>query len=345
MKSDMKLSGKMVLFIIISCIIVVAGVVVGTVCHFMGYGYFNSGADWTSDQSVTLTWYYTEGFTDEDPTLKDYCETAFEENGISYYAVSYGTADDGTGGDIVYRFTSGTDSNAISKACDEVRAEISTYISTTFSDSFIYRTSIYPHETEALTSGYRALMYAGIAVASIIVFEFLYVLIRYKMSMALGGALACFHNLALYLCIVSLARIPVGTSMYAFAVITVLLTMIGCLFTFGKLRKNMKNEDLAALSPYEIVDKSATETFVTNLGITLSLTVLAVIMFVLLMISSLSPLAVLTPALCALVAFASCLYGTCFFMPAVYSRFKKIGLKFQRKKKPAKNSEPKKEKA
>ncbi|MCD8295774.1 MAG: hypothetical protein LUE27_11135 [Clostridia bacterium] len=344
MKTDLKLSGRMTLFIIISCIIVVASVVVGVVCSCLGYGYFNAGADWNSDKSVTLTWYYTDGFNEKDETLMGYCEDAFKEQGISYYAVTYGEADDGSGGDITYTFTSGTSTEALENACDTVRGKISAMYEVD-SDGYqdVYLTRIYSHTTSTHTGSAKALLYAGIAVATVVVFEFLYVLIRYKMSMALGALLACAHNLALFLCLIALCRIPIGTSMFAFAVVTVVATMICTLLMYGKMRKNMKDESLADLTPAELVDKSNSQTFYMNLAFCASLAAAVVVIFVLMSISSLSVLAIISPVLCALVAFISCFYGSCIFLPSVYPRFRKIGLKFQRKKKaPAapKKSEP-----
>ncbi len=356
MKTDMKLSGKMTLFIIISCVIVVASIVVGVVCSCLGYGYFNTGADWTSDKSVTLTWYYTDGYNEKDPDLMGYCEDAFEAKGISYYAVTYGTADDGSGGDITYKFTSSTDTTALEEACDLIRADISSKVYTeyekdadgnivtdedgnpviTYQD--VYLTKVYSHVTETYSGSLKALLYAGIAVATVVVFEFLYVMIRYKISMAFGALLACGHNLALFICLAALCRIPVGTSMFAFAVLTVVATMICTLFMYGKMRKNMKDESLADLTPAELTDKSNSQTFWVNVGIMGSLAAAVVIMFVLMSISAMSVLAIISPVLCALIAFVSCFYGTCFFLPSVYPRFRKIGLKFQRKKKPSKKS-------
>ncbi|MCD8286330.1 MAG: hypothetical protein LUD50_03770 [Clostridia bacterium] len=353
MKTDFKLSGKMTLFIIISCVIVVASVVVGVVCSCLGYGYFNAGADWNSDKTVTLTWYYVDGFHEKDSTLMEYCEKAFEDEGVSYYAVSYGTADDGSGGDITYTFTYSTDTDALEAACDTIRTDISGMFppeykldedGNTVTDANgeavvsyqdVYLTKVYSHVTETYAGSSKALIYASIAVATVIVFELLYVMIRYKISMALGGFLACIHNLALYICLVALCRIPVGTSMFAFAVLTVVVTMICTLFMYGKMRRNIKDETLADLTPAELTDRSASESFKVNLGITASLAAAVVVMFVLMSISSLSVLAIISPVLCALVAFVSCFYGTCFFLPSVYPRFRKIGLRFQRKKKPS----------
>ncbi len=349
MKTDMKLSGKMTLFIIISCVIVVASIVVGVVCSCLGYGYFNAGADWTSDKSVTLTWYYTDGYNEKDADLMGYCEDAFETKGISYYAVTYGTADDGSGGDITYKFTSSTDTAALEEACDLIRADIATGFPATDTGKVdddgnaiyyqdVYLTRVYSHVTDTYTGSLNALLYAGIAVATIVVFEFLYVMIRYKISMAFGALLACGHNLALYICLAALCRIPVGTSMFAFAVLTVAATMICTLFMYGKMRKNMKDESLADLTPAELTDKSNSQTFWVNVGIMGSLTAAVVIMFVLMSISAMSVLAIISPVLCALIAFVSCFYGTCIFMPSVYPRFRQIGLKFQRKKKAPKKA-------
>lgn len=326
MKTDFRFSARMHLFVIISCILIAAGIAVGICCQFAANGYFNYGADWSSYKSVTVS-YENVDFADSKQ-VKALCDNAFAEAGIQSYTVQWGSTS--TGGSLVYKFTLGTDD----KSLDAARTAIQSAIDTQVTDISLSRASV--HVDTTLLGGGKSLMMCGIALASVIAFEFLYFLIRYKVSMALGALLANVHNLALFLCILSLTRIPVGTSVFAFATMTVLLTMIGCCFMFGKMRKNIKDEDYAKLNAFELVDKSANECFRLNLVMSAVLAAVAALLFILMSISSLSPLAIISPVLCAFAAFVVCAYGTLMFTPAVYARFKLIGERFKKNNRPSK---------
>lgn len=328
--SNFRFSSKMHLFIIISAIIIAVGVAVGLICQFAADGYFNYGSDWSSYKSVTVTYEYLD-FADGDDVEK-ICDDAFDKAGVNSYVTQSGNWS--RGGVIVYKFTLSTSDEKLAAARDIIQTALaensklagdSAYEDILFSDSYV-------RVGKTLLGGGKTLMMCGIGLASVVAFEFLYFLIRYKVSMALGALLANVHNLALYISLLAITRIPVGTSMFAFAALTVLFTMIGCCFLFGKTRKNIKTEELSKLSAFEIVDLSAGETFKFNLIFTGSLAAVAVLMFVLLSISSLSPLAIISPVLCALVTFVSCAYGTLMFTPSVYSRFRQIGAKFKKNK-------------
>ena len=123
---------------------------------------------------------------------------------------------------------------------------------------------------------------------------------------------------------------PVGSSVIAFGVLTVLLTAIGTCFLFDRVRKNSKDETCAKLSSFELVEKSASECFKVNLFLPVSLAAVAAMLFVLASISAMSALAALAPTLGAVVCFVSCGYGLLLFTPSVYSRFKQIGDNFKK---------------
>lgn len=326
MKNDFKFSSKMHLFIMISCIIIALGVAVGVICQFAAGGYFNYGADWSDYKSVTVSYEYVD-FSDRSD-VEEICESAFSSAGISSYISTWGETS--TGGVLVYKFTLGTDDGKLDSACSAIQSAIKVKVS-----SDICLSGASDHTDTALLGGGKSLMMGGIALASVVAFEFLYFLIRYKVSMALGALLANAHNLALFLSVLSLTRIPVGTSVFAFAVLTVVLTMIGCCFLFGKMRRNFKDEDLSKLGAEELVDRTASETFLLNVNMSAVMAVVAVLMFILLTISSFSPLAIISPVLCALVSFIVCAYGTQVFTPAVYSRFKVIGDDLKNKTRPS----------
>ena len=54
MKTNLKLSSKMHIFIVISSLLIALGIMVGIICHFVANGYFNYGGDWASCKLVTV---------------------------------------------------------------------------------------------------------------------------------------------------------------------------------------------------------------------------------------------------------------------------------------------------
>lgn len=325
MTTNFKVSSKMHLFIIISSVVVALGLLMGLVFQFAMNGYFNYGADWSNYKSINVS-YSCVDYAEEDD-VKEICLKAFESAGVKYYSVVSGSkTGDIVGGEITYKFMASVDDGKLAKAVESVNAAFSANAE----EGGISQSTASWHKSEGLLGGYKALWRGAVAVAAAIVFHFAYFAIRYKLTMALAAALADVHNLALYVSLLSLTRIPVGSSMIAFAVLTVLLTAIGTSFLFDRMRKNIKNEDFKKLSNEEFVDKSAGECFKINLFLPVCVAVLAVVMFALMSISAMSVIAVLSPVLCGLVCCIACAYGTLMFVPSVYSRFKKLGDEYKK---------------
>lgn len=326
MNKKIGFSSKMHLLIIISCILIAAGVAVGLIFQFTSNGYFNYSADWSDYKTVTVSYNYID-FSDP-ATLEELCDDAFNEAGIKSYATQYGVSTSGGMRSIIFKFTASTSDENLSEACGVIQTAIGEQLGE------VYLSGAYVHGDAAVISGGKTLTMCAIGIASVIALQFVYFLIRYKISMALGVLLANVHNLALMLSLLSLLRVPVGSEVFTFAALAVILTMIGTCYYFGRLRKNIKNEDMQKLSVFEIVDVSSAETFKLGLLMICSVAIVAVLVLVLMMISTLSPLAVLSPVLCAIVTLAACLYGSLIFTPAVYSRFMLIGEKFKKKARP-----------
>ena len=325
MKTNIKLSSKMHLFIIISSAVVAIGLMVGLICQFVANGYFNYGADWASYKSVTVSSSIME-FVDEGE-VKEVCENAFKDAGVNYYSESWGEqSGDYVGNIVVYKFTKSTNQDNLKKAVEKIETDIKDKAEGNLSQSFASW-----HDVDGLLGSGKAIWRGAVALASVIVLHFIYFAVRYKLSMACAAALADVHNLAIFISLLSITRIPVGSSIVAFAVLTVLITAIGTCFLFDRMRKNNKNEDLKKLDAFELVDLSANESFKINLILPACLAVAAVVLFVLSSISALSVLSIISPILCAIICFISCAYGTLFFIPSVYSRFKVIGDGFKKK--------------
>lgn len=312
--------------IIVTAIIVAAGIAVGLICQFVAGGYFNYGADYKSYDSVVVTYAYID-YKEED-AVKTICEDAFADAGIKYYSVTAGDCADGR--ELVYSFSQSVDAEKIKTAASAINGEIG---SSGLSNA-------YYHSAETLLGGGYALTYGAIALASAVAFQFIYIAIRYKLAMAFAALLADVHNLVLFVSLLTITRIPVGSTVFALAALTVIATMIGSCFLFDRVRKNSKSEKFEKSGAFEVVDVSAGESFANSVICTVGLALAAVLIFVLASISAMSVTLVLTVTLGAIVAAISCVYGTCFFTPAVYSRFKLIGDNFKAKyaKSPSKKS-------
>lgn len=330
MKTNLKLSSKMHLFIIISTVIIALGMAVGTICHFVANGFFNYGDDYASYSSVTVSYADIDfSGTGEEPVerIKEICDKSFKDAGVSSYIVTDG--DTTTGGNLVYKFTRSVEfkklQTAVTSINDAIYKNVSEYT------GGIRFSGASAHEAETLIGGGKAVSMAAITFAAAVAFHFVYFAIRYKLSMALAAMLADVHNFALYVALLALLRVPMGSTVATYAVIVLLLTIIGTCFLFDRMRKNCKREENKKLTAFELSDKSANESFMINTILPACLAAISVVIFVLMSISSLSPLAIITPVLCSLVAFIVSVYGTVFFTPAVYSRFYLLGEDFKRK--------------
>lgn len=321
MKTNLKLSSKMHLFIIISCVVIAIGLAVGTACQFVANGFFNYSADYESYKNVTVE-YETIDFSGNEQTplqlVEAISEKAFADAGVASNLVTSGKTV--TGGKVTYKFAYSTDMDKLEEASNAINAEIKSVVSSSGGIQFSYASQ---HKNDALLGGGLAISRAAIAAACVIAVHFIYFVIRYRLTMALGALLADVHNLALYIALTAACRIPVGSAVATYAVLAVIITVIGTSFLFDRMRKNAKAEKDKKLS---VSDKTADECFMINLILPACLAAVSVVMFILLAISSLSLITIIPPVLCSLIAFVSCVYGTVFFVPSVYPRFEQIGI-------------------
>lgn len=316
MMTNFKFSSKMHLFIIISCALIVIGLAVGLGCRYGANGYFNYGGEWANYKSVTVTY---EAVDATESEIREICDDAFSKAGIKSYTSAYGKR--GTGGAITYKFRLSTDNVKLENAVILINAAIDGQSEGDITLSVA--SAVYNGETRPAAD--KVLRLGAIALAVIIVFHFAYFAVRFKLTMAFAALLADVHNFVLFLALLAIMRIPVGSSVVAFAVLTVLITVIGTCFLFDRMRKYLKDEAVQKLNAFERADKCAGESFKVNTLIPASLAVVAALLFVLLSISALSAFAIISPVLCALICFITCAYGTAMFTPSVYSRFAQIG--------------------
>ncbi len=336
MKTNLKLSSKMHVLIIVSCVLIAIGLAVGTICHFVAGGFFNYGADYESYKSVTVDYEsidFSGGEKEPELLIEEICENAFKDAGVSSYIVTDGKINNF--GRIVYKFVYSTDYDKLSEASDAINTAIKAAVTGADGIRFSYASA---HNDVTLLGSGLSLSRAAIVIACMAAVHFIYFVIRFKLTMALSAILADIHNFALFIALAALCRIPVGSMIATYAVIAVALTIIGTCFYFDRVRKNIKEDSAKKLTAQDLADKSANESFMFNILMHACLAVVSVVLFVLLSISSLSPLAILSPVLCSLIAFVSCAYGTTVFTPSVYAGIKQLGDKTKPLSKNVKNA-------
>ena len=320
--TNLKLSSKMHLFIIISSAIIAIGIAVGLICQFVFNGFFSYGAEFKSYNTIEVNYAYVDYSVEED--VIDICDGEFGKAGISYFACVSGDTDDG--GRIIFKFSKGLDAQKLNTAAADVQKALQKNGENTQSNAVFYT-------VEAELNGGKVLTFASIAVASAIVLQFLYFIVRYRLTMAFAACLANVHNLAIFVALLAITRLPVGISAVAFGVLTVLVTMLASGYFFDRYRRNLKKEKYEKMAGAEMCDLCVNESFTSILYPVAGIAVSAVVIFVLLSISAMSVLTVVTPAVAAIISVASAMYGTVFFMPPVYTRIKSLGDKLKARSK------------
>lgn len=329
--SKFKPSSKLRIIAIISCLLIIIGMAVGTVFHFIGNGFFNYDGEYSSYKSVKVTYSIVqvnpvEGKID----FEVICNDAFKNAGVSEYLVTEDSAAIKSNGVIEYRFTSSTDSAALKSAVDEINNKIKENLKDVIGDEEgVLECRAVMHDQQTIVGGEHVTSMAAIALATIVVIHLLYTMIRYRFSAAFTAIAADLHNIALYAALLALCRVPLSSAVMVFAILITLATAIGVTYMLDRYKKNAKENE--KLSVEEATDMSVGQTVKLNIALPAALAVAAVLLFAAMAISTMSILPVLTPALLAVVGFVVTIYGTVLFTPAIHCFIKKIGNKIKSK--------------
>ncbi len=299
-----KVCAKIHLFIIISSLVIAIGLAVGTVCHFCANGFFNYGGEFSSYKSVKVQY-----VTCTEKTALSVCDEAL--SGLNSYEFS--SSENRYGGEIVYKFTSSTDSVKLQEAVEIINEKLNAQV-----NEGDLKNAASLHEGTVSEGGARAITFASVALASAAAFQFLYFIFRYKLRAAFSALLASVHNLGIFVALAAITRLPLGAETIAFGAVVVLLTMILSAVIFDRTKKNFANEKYAKYERAEVIDTSAAEVRVITFIAVCSLMAAAVIFGVFAAIAHMWAGA-LAPYALALLALISVGYGIMFFTPAVHS--------------------------
>lgn len=325
--NKIKPSSKFRIFAIISCALIIIGLALGTVFHFVSDGFFNYDGEYASYKSVSVS-YKVHEVSSGDLDLDAVCKEAFANAGVEYSFKTTDSNDVSNNKQIEYFFATSTDSAALKTAVDAINGKIA--------ELPILNGGIQPqsratvHEQNAILGGGHVTKLAAIVLAAIVVVHLLYTMMRYRLSAAFTAIAVDLHNLALFAALLALCRVPVSSAVMLFAVILTLATAIGVTYLLERIKRNAKEND--KLSIEDVTGISAAQTVKANVALPVFLAIAAVLLFAVMAISSMSIAAVLTPAILAVVAFVVTIYGTVLFAPALYCFIKKIMTKPSQKK-------------
>ena len=214
--TNLKLSSKMHIMVALTAAIIAIGFAMGMIFQFVANGYFNYGQENSSYQTVVVDYAVVE-FDDRDELIK-LCDEEFDKAGVKYYSSNYGSID--MGGELTFTFANSVDGAKIQSASDAIHERLNA--SATASSNASYHVVNTQHGT------WKTVTYGAIAVAAAIAFQFIYFAVRYRLTMAFAALLANVHNLAIFISLLAITRVPIGSSVAVFGVLTVLMTMIGC---------------------------------------------------------------------------------------------------------------------
>lgn len=310
-----KFNKKVDLYISISTIVLALGLAIGLIFHFTGVGFFNYGGDYADYNTVTVNYALAdENASFNQDAIEASCEEVFKANGIN--ALSKTFAKTTQGGEITYYFSKSTDYAALKICVAAIKSDLGLN-----GEDMSGLSTAYANTSSAVRNTGSNLTTCIIAVSVALAVQFIYYLIRYKWTMAVGAFIANVHNLAIYLALLAITRVQISSSVITFAMLTVFMTMIGCAILFDKMRKAIKDEENKKVSANVIGEKVASESVVPLLVLFLTLTVAATLVAILTLLGSFSLASLLMPALCAIICFAVTFYGTALVTPYVYSRF------------------------
>ncbi len=315
-----KVSAKKHLFIIISSILIVLGLAVGTICHFIGGGFFNYGGQYGDYKTIEVTYRTSDDFSGEK------VKGIADERLSGYLSVSYN--DTALGGSYSYKFPAVVENEVLTNKANEITAALST--------AGIVSGLAEAHTFSSTVGGSTTLIFVAIAAATAAVFQALYFAVRYKLSAAISVLLAHIHNIGVFVALVALTRIPVGIELTAIAAAVVLVTAITSCVLFDRIRKNGKEDELKD-KPDAIVDLSAHECYAKNSLFLAVLACVAIVLFVALSIVAKTPFWACIAFFAGLIA---CDYGVSMFVPAVHSVFASL-LDGKKLIKPKKNDKAK----
>ena len=296
------------LAVIIGIIIIAIGMAVGTICHFVGGGFFNYGGEFSSYKSVEVT-----SSVSQDVNGDKITSIAEDKLGsLGAYNVSFSEAQGQQQNTLTYKFYSTVSDEQLEDAVEAINAALA--------EANLDESTVVLHSNTGYAGGQYILTFAAIAIASAVAFQAIYSAIRFKPGMALAALCSQVFVVGMYSALLAITRCPLGLEAIAFGILTVVLNMrCTCLF-FDKVKKSYYEESKAKVGKLDLIAEGAQSTVKVNAFICLA-AVVAIAIFVIFSVVASPAWATLVPYGAAVISIAACACAFGVFTPAVYSLF------------------------
>lgn len=301
------LSKKLPVWIAVSAVIMAIGLIL-----FFVLG-FNLSSQETDKKSVAVT--YDSYITIDDKLVdevEEICNDIFESKNLSVKYTYKSTVS--VGGTLEFVFDADTDSSALEAAKDAILSSLES--SSGELSNATYEGAVHVYASESF---YSNVWRGAIACAAVVLFAFVYVSIRYKLSMGAVVAITAVHDVALVLALSIICRIGVTSSFMAVVAFALVYSVLNSCAVFSEIRKCLKDENVKQLSAEEaesVID-SATKKVSVRIAV-LTFAALAVLALFTIIFSK----GMFLLAIPAILSVAVSAYSSCIFVPALYTPFK-----------------------
>lgn len=244
-------------FLILSCLIILAGFGVG-----LASGGLNLGIDFTGGSILTVT----VGQTYEQPVI----ENALRDNGIDPATTQIVSAEDGT--QAIIRMQAVSVDTDIAQLRDDIVTSIqATYPNATATDM----------ESVGGVSSKEIVMNAFLSVVIASVLMLIYIWIRFALFSGIAGVVALIHDVLIMTAFMSITRVQINSSYIAACLTIVGYSINDTIVVFDRIRENNRVIASRGLTRSEIADVSIRETMprTINTSLTTLITILAVYVF------------------------------------------------------------------
>lgn len=292
--------------VIVSVLIIVIGMAVGTICHFISNGFFNYGGEFASYKSVEVTTSVVEDTSGD--AAKQIASDALSSLGA--YEVTFSQATGYVPNTVVYKFYNSVSDQSIANAVQAVKDA--------FSEKGMEDGTVASFVNDGYAEGIFQLNFAAIALASAVVFQAIYFAVRYKPGMALSALCSQLVVVGVYASLLAITRCPVGLEAIAFAALAVIVTMICNGISFDRIKKSYKDEANAKADRLDLISEGVGATAKLNAFVCAAVAVIAVVFAIFAFIASPTAATLLPFAVC-LLSVVSCAFTFGVFTPSSYA--------------------------
>ncbi|MBQ9081869.1 MAG: hypothetical protein IJY26_04495 [Clostridia bacterium] len=308
--NSFKVTNKLPIWLAIPAVIILAGLVL---FFFLG---FNPSASVTDNKTVVIS---HDSYVQTSESLKedliDVCESEIEKAGLNF--IDYSVSENEDGGQIEYIFSQDVSG-------DKLYALKESILNAVNADSALnvgfYKGTVHDNVAQhASTYIWRAAISAGVA----LVLAFIYVAVRYRLSMGLATIVSGLIDVAVMLALTVVLRIPVTSALATAAIFAALYSILVSTVSFNKIRELVKSEEYEALSTEEAMEQANAQASKRVLVLSVAVLVFSAILAIF------GGAAVRAFALPVIFSVVASTFSGMFLTPSLATAFKVQGVKMQ----------------